>query len=249
MVTMKKLLLTTACMMALVAPGHANFAIRGVMYGLMATNNGQTPTCSQYAKWVKSHPNKREIMDQWILGFYSGVESQMAQEPEYAKATGSERPKDAILGTVSAFCKQNPKQQVLAIIPAMVGYDLTESIKHHDPRYQHGFNVHGVLATYTCQNLTMETDGELSSNGFTMKAPTSSDRKFLLEEWILGAASGIEAQALRGKPHVTKASNDEFLDSIYATCRANPTAYVFSVVLEQELANVEAVSEVVQSGR
>ena len=31
-----------------------------------------------------------------------------------------------------------------------------------------------------------------------MKAPTSADRKFLLEEWILGAASGIEAQALRG---------------------------------------------------
>jgi hypothetical protein len=30
MITMKKLLLTTACMMALVAPGHANFSIRGV---------------------------------------------------------------------------------------------------------------------------------------------------------------------------------------------------------------------------
>ena len=75
-----------------------------------------------------------------------------------------------------------------------------------------------------------------------MKVPKSSDRKFLLEEWILGAASGIESQVLYGKSQRTeKVSNEEFLDSIYSTCRANPTSYVFKVVLYQELANIESI--------
>ena len=135
---------------------------------------------------------------------------------------------------VKSFCKENPKQMVLAIIPIGVEYWLS---KPANPRYNHGFNVHGVLAqnNTTCQNLIMEIDGEWSSGRSSLKVtPASTERKFLLEEWMLGFASGVESQVLYGKPLTTdKVSNEELLDSIYAGCRANPTEYAFMVVLDQ----------------
>lgn len=90
----------------------------------------------------------------------------------------------------------------------------------------------------------MEIDGEWSSGKSSMKMdPASPERKFLLEEWMLGFASGVESQVFYGKPLCTdKVSTDELLDSIYATCRSNPTEYVFKVVLDQELANIEKVA-------
>ena len=233
-----KLLLATACVLTLITPGHANFTMRGIMHSLMTGE--QTPTCGQFTKWWKTYPNDRGVMGQWILGFYSGIESQLTDGSKYAKATGSEQSNEAILGVTLGFCTNYPKQQVLAAVWMAVKYGLEQSVKHPNPRYQHGFNVHGVLGQSTCQNFIVETGGEWESNGFTMKN-SSSDRKFLLEEWILGAASGIEAHALRGKREVTKVSNDELLESIYTTCRGNPTAYVFQVVLDQELLNIEAM--------
>ena len=111
----KKLLLTTVCVMTLLSPAHANFEMRGVMQSLMT--NGQV-TCGQYTKWVKTHPGEREVMNQWILGFYSGAESQLTNEPRNSEATGSEQSNDGILNMVKFFCKEKPKQMVLAMVAA-----------------------------------------------------------------------------------------------------------------------------------
>lgn len=80
---MRKLLATTAVLVALIAPAHANFTIYGVMNKLMT--GIEIPTCSQYTKWVKANPDEREVLKEWLLGFRSGLESQMAYEPEYDK--------------------------------------------------------------------------------------------------------------------------------------------------------------------
>jgi hypothetical protein len=193
---------------------------------------------------MKTHPNEREIMNQWILAFYSGVESQIVEKPEHAKATGSEQPIDSILNMVKSFCKENPKQMALAIISIGVESWLN---KPGNPRYDHGFNVRGVLAQnhITCQNLITEIDGEWSSGRGSLKVtPASTERKFLLEEWMLGFASGVESQVLYGKPlNTDKVSNEELLDSIYAACRANPTEYAVKVVLDQELANIISMQQ------
>jgi hypothetical protein len=240
---MNKTLAATVMAVSLIATtAHANFQMRGVMSGLLDDNGGVS--CSRYNSWMKTHPNEREIMSQWILGFYSGVESQISEKPEHAKATGSEHPPDSILNMVKSFCKENPKQAALAIIQAGVEYWLN---KPGNPRYDHGFNVHGVLAknNTTCQNLIMEIDGEWSSGKSSLKvAPASTERKFLLEEWMLGFASGVESQVFHGKPLKTdKVSNEELLDSIYAACRTNPTEYAFKVVLDQELANISMLQQ------
>lgn len=239
---MTKLLTAAAVLVALIAPAHANFTVHGVLNELMS--GIQTPTCSQYLKWVKANPKKRGILQEWLLGFRNGMESQMAYEPEYDKATGSEISEDAFLGFVNALCKDLPKTQLLAAVQANVDYFLKESIKHSNPRYNPGFNVYGILKRSTCQNLIMEVDGQMTSNKYAAKTPAPSERRFLLEEWMLGVATGIEARVLWGKPmsQITKATPEELLDAVYGTCRANPTDYVFRVVHDQELANIEAVN-------
>ena len=150
---------------------------------------------------------------------------------------------------VKSFCKENPKQMVLAIIQGGVEYWLNKPGLRDD----HGFNVHGVLAqnNTTCQNLIMEIDGEWSSGKSSLKvAPASTERKFLLEEWMLGFASGVELQAFYGTPLSTdKVSNEELLESTTQRAGCNPTEYAFKVVLDQELANISMLQQATkQSG-
>ena len=145
---------------------------------------------------------------------------------------------------LNGLCSKFPKAQVLYAVQLSVDYGLKESIKHHNPNYNLGFNVLGVLSHHTCQNLLAEVEETTTPSGRTVKGPLRPERKFLMEEWMLGVASGIEARVLYGKPmsETTKVSADELLESIYATCRANPTEYVFMVVHDQELANIKAAS-------
>ena len=188
----------TAVLVALIAPAHANFTAYGVMNKLMT--GIETPTCSQYTKWVKAHPGEREVLKEWLLGFRSGLESQMAYEPEYDKATGSEQSIDVVFSMLNGLCSKFPKAQVLYAVQLSVDYGLKESIKHHNPNYNPGFNVLGVLSHHTCQNLLAEVEETATPSGRTVKGPLRPERKFLMEEWMLGVASGIEARVLYGKP-------------------------------------------------
>lgn len=96
-------------------------------------------------------------------------------------------------------------------------------IKHHNPNYNLGFNVLGVLSHHTCQNLLAEVEETTTPSGRTVKGPLRPERKFLMEEWMLGVASGIEARVLYGKPmsETTKVSADELLNP--STPHVGPT--------------------------
>ena len=85
----------------------------------------------------------------------------------------------------------------------------------------------------------MATSGEVKTPSGTIKGPVSKD-KFAFEEWMLAAASGIEAVVLNNNPiQGTLISNDDLLAQFYKTCRDNPTEHIFSVVRANELANIK----------
>ena len=52
---------------------------------------GGAPTCGQLTRWFNHHSEKdRARLGDWILGFFTGVETQMVDEPAFAKSTGVE---------------------------------------------------------------------------------------------------------------------------------------------------------------
>jgi hypothetical protein len=106
-----------------------------------------------------------------------------------------------ILELTRDFCKDKPRYDVLGAIVDFVRFGLEQSLKHPHPGYAHGPNIHGqIVYGKTCQNLILETTGSTSIEGGEYKGPVDQDHKFFLEEWMLGAATGIEAIALHNNP-------------------------------------------------
>jgi hypothetical protein len=83
--------------------------------------------------------------------------------------------------------KDNPKAGVLDAIVSFVHFGLEESVKRPHPGYKHGPNIHGqIVYGKTCQNLIMETAGEITVEGGKLKGPIDPHHKFSPEEWMLG---------------------------------------------------------------
>ena len=94
--------------------------------------------------------------------------------------------------------------------------------KHPNPGYKPGPNIHGqIVYGKTCQNLIMDTSGETEVEGGKWQGPQETlDDKFFLEEWMLGAASGIELMAFHNNPiQGTKIKPDALLAQFYQSCR------------------------------
>ena len=90
---------------------------------------------------------------------------------------------------------------MLDAIVSFVQFGLEESVKHPHPGYKHGPNIHGqIVYDKNCQNLIMETSGETQVEGRKWLGPINSEHKYFLEEWMLGAASGIELIVLHNNP-------------------------------------------------
>jgi hypothetical protein len=228
------------CLM-LSAPAHAAFTPRGIISDVMA--GGGAPTCGQLVYWYSHHSDKdRRTLGYWILGFFTGVQTQMVNEPAFAKSTGVDMHDLQILEMTRGFCKDNPKVGAIDAIVSLVQIGLEESVRHPHPGYEHGFNIHGeIVYGKTCQNLVMETAGETMVAGGKWKGPTDPDHKFSLEEWMLGAASGIELMALHNNAiQGTKIKPDDLLAQFYRVCRGNPTWMVIQAVMDQEVNNIEA---------
>jgi hypothetical protein len=68
---------------------------------------------------------------------------------------------------------------------------------------------------------------------------------YVVEEWILAVASGIEAVALHPHPNIKGTgdamSNDTYLTDIDRNCQSQPGTYLFNVVSEYENVLVERV--------
>lgn len=138
--------LLTAILLAgsLVAPAHAAFTPRGVIANVMV--NDQAPTCGQFIRWYNDHSDKdRATLGYWILGFYTGIETQMVDEPAFANSTGAEIHDLQILELTRGFCKDNPKAFMFDAIVSFVHFGLEESVKHPHPGYKHGPNIHGQI--------------------------------------------------------------------------------------------------------
>ena len=242
---MRKLLLgfVTLCSMQS-APAHAAFTPRGIIADVMA--GGGALKCGQLIYWYNHHSDKdRMALGYWILGFFTGVETQMVNEPAFALSTGVEMHDLQIVESTRGFCKDNPKAGALDAIVSIVRFGLEESVKHPHPGYKHGPNIHGqIVYGKTCQNLAMETAGETTNESGKWKGPIDADHKFSVEEWMLGAASGIELMALHNNPiQGTKIEPGALLAQFYQICRDNPTWMVIQAVLDQEVKNIEAAKE------
>ena len=241
---MKKILLATATLLALAGSAHAAFTPRGIIGDVMA--GGGAPTCGQFIHWYNHHSDKdRGTLGYWILGFFTGVETQMIDEPAFAMSTGADIHDLQILESTRGFCKDNPKAGVLDAIVSFVHVGLEESVKRPHPGYKHGPNIHGqIVYGKTCQNLIMETAGETTVEGDKFLGPIDPDHKFSLEEWMLGAASGIELMALHNNPiQGTTIEPDALLAQFYQICRDNPTWMVVQAVMDQEVNNIEAAKK------
>jgi hypothetical protein len=242
--TMLLLTIFVASPYSLTAPAHAAFTPRGIIGDVMA--DGGAPKCGQLIHWFNHHSDKdRGTLGYWILGFFTGVETQMVNEPAFAKSTGVEMRELQILEATRGFCKDNPKAGALDAIVSLVRFGLEESVKHPHPGYKHGPNIHGrIVYGKTCQNLIMETVGETTNEGGKWKGTKDPDNKFSVEEWMLGAASGIELMALHNNPiQGTKIKPDALLAQFYKTCRDNPTWMIVQAVMDQEEKNIEAARE------
>lgn len=242
---MRKLpLASVALCLVLSAPAHAAFTPRGIIGDVMAS--GGAPTYGQLIHWYNHHSDKdRATLGYWILGTFTGVETQMVAEPAFAESTGADLHDLQILELTRAFCKDNLKAGVFDTIVSFVQFGLEESVKHPHPGYKHGPNIHGqIVYGKTCQNLIMETADETTNEVGKWKGPIDPDHKFFLEEWMLGAASGIELMALHNNPiQGTKINPDALLAQFYQICRNNPTWVVIQAVMDQEVNNIEAAKE------
>jgi hypothetical protein len=238
------LLAFVALCLMLSAQAHAAFTPRGIIGDVLA--GGGAPTCGQLVDWFNHHSKKdRGTLGYWILGFFTGVETQMVNEPAFAKSTGVDMHDLQILESTRGFCKDNPKAGALDAIVSLVRFGLEKCVKHPHPGYNHGPNIHGqIVYGKTCQNLIMETAGETTNEGGEWKGRIDPDHKFSVEEWMLGAASGIELMALHNNPiQGTKIEPDALLAQFYQICRNNPTWMIIQAVMDQEVKNIEAAKE------
>ena len=238
-----KILLTGSLVLLLCATARASFIPRGIIANV---GSGGHPTCGQLIHWYNQHSDKdRRTLGYWILGFFTGIETQMINETDFATSTGVEIHDIQILELIRGFCKDNSKYDLLTAIVDSVRFGLGESLKHPHPGYAHGPNIHGQLVYgKTCQNLTLETTGSTLVEGGEYKGPVDQDHKFSLEEWMLGAATGIEAMALHNNPiQGTPIEPDALLAQFYQTCRVNPTWMIIQAVIEQEISNIQAAKK------
>jgi hypothetical protein len=169
----------------------------------------------------------------------------MVDEPAFANSTGVELHDPQILELTRGFCKDNLEALMLDAIVSFVQFGLVESVKHPHPGYKHGPNIHGqIVYGKTCQNLIMDTSGETEVEGRKWLGPIDSDHKYFLEEWMLGAASGIELMVLHNNPiQGTKFEPDALLAQFHQLCLDNPAWMIIQAVMVQELANIKATKE------
>jgi hypothetical protein len=75
MLKLVKIVLTGCLMLSLNGTGRAAFIPRGIIANV--GNNGH-PTCGQLVGWYNHYSDKdRETLGFWILGFFTGRETQM----------------------------------------------------------------------------------------------------------------------------------------------------------------------------
>jgi hypothetical protein len=105
--------LVIALALALSATGaDAKFTPRGIIN----IEQMHAPTCRALLQWSKQNPNRRDILGQWVLGFFTGMESQTTDQAGFENATGVELGNDQILNMLSKFCHEQPKASPLDFI-------------------------------------------------------------------------------------------------------------------------------------